>query len=387
MYILVLTRVDALWYFYGMTRIRTVGENRPYILLAEALRDKIVRGDVGADGFLGTEVELSRQHKLARMTVRRAVQMLVDEGLIERFPGRGLFVRDAKRRTRAVRFMAGNLYWAPIVQMSRGAREVAMRTGVELQLYDAHGDVEDDLAAIRRLPESGARGAIIVSLHSPRFNNELCGLIAKNFPFVVVDQQLSEIDAPSVCSDNILGGSLIARELMKAGHTRVSFIGDIDVSTTYARLIGLSEALADSGVRLMDALDITPEDRLGDWSACVSDAVRKIMAKPERPTALVCSCDSVARSAYRALAAAGVRIPEDVSIVGFDDDPMSEWLSPPLSTVHQCFEDVGKAAMELLLERMVNPARPAERRVVPVHYVARDSVCALRRHEYKLAAK
>lgn len=361
-----------------MTCTSTCTGLKPYARLAAELRTAIQSNQFPPGASIASEHELARRHKLARMTVRKAVQTLVDEGLLERKPGKGLFVRDHASETRTVRMMAGNLCWEPAVQISRAAREVAKTRGVALHLVDAHGHLQEDLAAILQLPASGARGAVIMSLHCPAFFHALCQLDVQGFPFVVVDQRLREVDAPSVSSDNAMGGRLVGEALLAAGHRRIAFLGDLEVSTTHDRLLGLREALADAGFPLDRALvkDVQGEDRFGDWTPRVAVAVRELMAREDRPTALACSCDAVARSAYRALNELGLRIPGDVSVTGFDDDPLAEWLSPGLSTVRQPFQEIGRAAMELLLDRMADSNRPNEHRELPVVFVARGSIAA-----------
>jgi LacI family transcriptional regulator len=116
------------------------------------------------------------------------------------------------------------------------------------------------------------------------------------------------------------------------------------------------------------------QDRLGDWSARVERATADLMGRPSPPTALFCSCDAVARSAYRALAAAGLNVPGDVSVVGFDDDPLAEWLSPGLATVRQPFHEMGERAVQCLRERMADPLVPVAQHVLPVSFVRRASL-------------
>jgi LacI family transcriptional regulator len=217
---------------------------------------------------------------------------------------------------------------------------------------------------------------MIMSLHCREFHNALSHLVAAGFPFVVVDQRLREIDAPSVCSDNVGGGALAATAVLEAGHRRIAFIGDLHADTTADRLKGVKKTLADRGMNLADTVSLEITDPFGDWEPCIKEKVRELMASNAAPTAVLCSCDSVARAAYRTLTGLGLSIPDDVSIVGFDDDPLAEWLDPPLSTIRQDFDEIGRIAMEKLVERMANPAAPSEHVHVPVDYVARDSVAA-----------
>ncbi len=349
--------------------------SRPaYVRLADELRTKLRKESVQPGSFFGTEVELSKKHSLARMTVRRAVQILVNEGLVERRPGIGVFSRDISRLTRTMKMLAGNLCWVPAIRISRSAQKTAREFGIELILCDAHGCVEDDIEAIKNLPDNEVGGAILMSLHSPAFNEALCHLISAKFPFVVVDQNLREITAPSVCSDNLSGGMLAARALIRAGHKKIAFIGDLNASTTMDRLNGAIVAIEKMDAKLIARLDVGTDDRYGDWEPDIKFSITELLESANRPTALICSCDTVARSSYRAITELGLRIPEDISVIGFDDDPMAEWLDPPLSTIQQPFDEIGRVAMNLLIERVANYGKPCNNVLLPVTYIERESV-------------
>ncbi|MEX0746240.1 MAG: GntR family transcriptional regulator [Phycisphaeraceae bacterium] len=350
-----------------------------YESLAERLRVSIREGRYKPGDLIGSEHQLARQVNISRMTVRRASELLVREGLLERRPGKGLYVRADNVTTRLIQIVAGNLQWEPSVQVSRGVQALAKARGIQVQLYDAHGDVEQDLTMLRQLPEGPAAGAIIMSLHSAAFNEAVFRLKAEGFPFVLVDQRLSDIEAPSVMADNYAGGYQVGQSLLKQGHRRIAFIGDIAAATVGDRLAGLRDAIADAGLPFDRSLVVElkeEQNRLGGWSEEIERATRDVRGRPEPPTAIFYSCDGVARPGYRALAAMNLRVPEDISVVGFDDDPLAEWLNPPLTTVRQPFSQMGEAAIELLCQRMENPRTPVEHRVLPAELVQRASTAA-----------
>jgi DNA-binding LacI/PurR family transcriptional regulator len=98
------------------------------------------------------------------------------------------------------------------------------------------------------------------------------------------------------------------------------------------------------------------------------------MTADEKPTAIFCSCDAVARLAYKSLNDLGLSVPDDVSVAGYDDDPLAEWLAPKLTSVRQPFMKMGEVAMELLRERIAKPDAPAVTKSLPVELVKRDSI-------------
>ena len=106
--------------------------------------------------------------------------------------------------------------------------------------------------------------------------------------------------------------------------------------------------------------------------------MQELFADPsaERPTAIFASCDAIARDVYAALGRLGLMVPRDVSVIGFDDDPLAAALVPGLTTVRQPFADMGRAAFEMLHRRLLDPAAPVEHRLVPVALVERASLAA-----------
>ena len=348
-----------------------------YAALAERLRRSIRAGTYVSGQLLGSEHQLAKQERISRMTVRRASELLVNEGLLERRPGKGLYVRGRAAKTKLIQVIAGNLEWEASLQVCRGAQGFAKDRGIELQLYDAHGDLGVDEEMLRNLPSSRAQGAIIVSLHNTSFNEALYQLKIAGFPFVLVDQRLEDIEVPSVTTDSVSGGRQAGQVLLDLGHRRIAFVGDLEASTTRERLAGLRDAINDAGLPFnrsyVGNLNVTAQERFQDWSGRINATVQELMARPDRPTAIFFSCDAVARAGYRTLGQLGLRIPQDVSVVGFDDDPLAEWLTPALTTVRQPFKAMGQAAIEMLCQRMDAPDAVVEHRVLKVELVERDS--------------
>ncbi len=165
--------------------------------------------------------------------------------------------------------------------------------------------------------------------------------------------------------------------LLEQGHKRIAFIGDLIAMTVRDRLAGLRDAISDAHLPFDRSLVVDlvcGEDRMGDWSDSIDQAAADLLGRDNPPTAIFCSCDGVAKLLYRTLAAMNLQVPQDVSVVGFDDDPIAEWLPPPLTSVRQPFNEMGQAAIELLRQRIENPDRPVEHRTLPVQIIHRQSV-------------
>lgn len=367
------------WYCTGLLNTGKHTSLPAYARLANELRRAVAKREFAPGARVAAEHELARRRGLSRVTVRRATELLVAEGLLERRAGKGLYVREREAAAaRVVRLLVHNLAWEPSVRVARGAQEVARRHGVEVRVVDAQGRQELYLEALSGLAQGGASGAILQALHTAAFHEEAARVKAQGLPLVVLDHHPRELGVPAVVADNYAGGALAGRHLAGLGHARVAFVGDCAASTVRARLDGFRDALAESGLALpREAVaDLAPDDVLGDWGELVRRAVRRLLGGVRRPTAVFCSCDAVARACYRACEALKLGIPRDVSVVGFDDDPLAEWLSPPLTTVRQPFAEMGRAAMELLLEQLAGRACKSAAVTLPVEWAARGSTDA-----------
>lgn len=345
----------------------------PFMELAEELRDRISGGGFKPGDFVGTEVQLAEYHRLSRMTARRAVQQLVDEGIVERRPGLGIFVSEKKSAPVRIRFMAGNLLWIPAVRVAHAVQECAAGPGFEIEVFDACGKLaafNDELAG---LADGGFSGAIVMSQHDAAFSRAVVELAAAKFPLAVVDQTLTDIPVASVASDNRRGGWLAAREFISLGHRRIAFIGDLSADTTATRAKGVADACAEASIPPPSQYDI-PGQRFADWEPMIRRRVEELLAASQLPTGIVCSCDAVARHVMRVLADCGVHVPDDMSVSGFDDDPIAEWTSPALTTVRQDFDAMGRMAFAMLERAIMRGTVAPEHADIPVTLVKRKSI-------------
>ena len=349
--------------------------------LVTRIRKSIDIGDLKPGALIGSEHELAREAGISRISVRRATDALMREGLIERKPGKGLFVRSKERSTSTVQVIVPDLRFDQCVQIVRGAQEYGAALGLRTQVYDAHSRIDFDIEMLRLLPESSAEGAIVVSWHHPRFAESLYDLKRRDYPFVLVDERLQDIHVPSVLADNYGGGYAAGKHLADAGHQRIAFIGDLAADTIRSRVDGLRDAMTDGGV-LFDRTRVFSWDAPldADWPSIIAGITRRAVDRPDPATAIVFGNDQTAAHGYVALRGLKLSVPDDVSVVGFDDNSLCSWLNPPLSTVRQPSVEMGGRAMQMLIEIMAKHRTPNARREDPTNvllstqWVGRDSV-------------
>lgn len=193
-------------------------------------------------------------------------------------------------------------------------------------------------------------------------------LTERGVPHVLVNRTLDHPESSSCAFDNIGGARALGRLLHGLGHERVGAIqGPTEYSTGRDRAVGLSQALRAAGIRIrrqhVRRVAYTYEDGFR--------AATDVLRAPEPPTALFCANDVVAIGALAAARATGLRVPEELTVVGFDDIPMAGWGMVALTTMRCDVRALAEAAIDLLLESL--QGRPARQVTVPTVLVARAS--------------
>ncbi len=250
----------------------------------------------------------------------------------------------------------------------RGVQRVAVENRMAVILTErAVGDSREDWVdgVIQRRP----RG-VILALSRLTAQAER-RLRVRDLPFVLIDPiSPPEFDAPAVGSANWEGGWLATRHLIALGHRRIAAV---TMPTTLlfarARLSGFQAALDEIGVDADPSLIIATHSRREDGIV----AGRRLLAARPRPTAIVAGTDVQAIGLYEAAREAGLRIPDDLSIVGYDDIPASEWLSPPLTTVRQPVVQMAEQATRMLVTMIGGHPLAVSRLTLDVSLVERSS--------------
>ncbi len=262
------------------------------------------------------------------------------------------------------------------MELIDGVESVAKEHGLSVVLTvtgDRHSPGADWLEGVlRRRPA----GVVLVFSDLPRALRER--LRARAIPFAIVDPAGDPSpDVPSVGSANWSGGLAATRHLIELGHRRIAAItGPEDMMCSLARLDGFRSAMNSVGLPIEPGFE-----RFGDFH--VEGGRRhalELLSRPDRPTAIFAGSDLQALGALEAARALGLRVPDDVSIVGYDDIPLSRWVSPRLTTVHQPLRQMGVEAAKLVLalrdEAVSSSAAkegPAARMDLATSLVVRDS--------------
>jgi LacI family transcriptional regulator len=235
-------------------------------------------------------------------------------------------------------------------------------------LYTTHRRKTKEATYVATLTRGMADGLLLVLPRNPEAYLE--SLRQRRFPYVLVDHQGIDDTGPAVGATNWQGAYDATRHLIELGHQRIGFVtGTLDRGCARDRLAGYQAALVEQG--------LTPDPQLiqeGDFFqprgyACA----QALLALPQPPTAIFASNDVSAFGVMEAVRDRGRRIPDDISIVGFDDIPQAAQVNPPLTTVRQPLEQMGRTAARMLLEIMDDPSHPAQRLQLATELVVRRS--------------
>lgn len=255
-----------------------------------------------------------------------------------------------------------------VVEVIRGVAESGLEAVVSSMATAPDGRWANRLAG------GGRRGAILVTSHlTPA---DLTVLSRAGVPLVVIDPvDLPSPEVPSVGATNWAGGLAATRHLADLGHTRIAAIGGPpDFLCSRARVDGYRAALERARLPVDDVLI-----RFGDFYHEGGYREAKALLKlPDRPTAIFAGNDEQALGVIRAAHESGLAVPDDLSVVGFDDLPIAAWSSPPLTTVRQPLADMGRAAGRMLQELIDGRPLENQRLELATPLVARGSTASPR---------
>jgi LacI family transcriptional regulator len=257
-------------------------------------------------------------------------------------------------RSRFVGVLAPSLLRFPLIpEILRGVAEIIESTTYELIMYSIAHSEERSTAIDQILSRKKKLISGLLAMLPGQTAYHLDELYDEGFPLVMIDDQIPPLKMPWVGVDNRQAAALAVQHLIQLGHQRIGIIqGPSSYLVSHERYLGYCDALAAAGLPLDPALAVRGDFEPPGGYACA----RELFALADRPTAIFSSNDHMAYGVLDAAKEMGVRIPEDVALVGFDDNSMSAHVHPPLTTVHQPFYEMGKEGISLLLSLIESAA-------------------------------
>ncbi|MGY1610122.1 MULTISPECIES: LacI family DNA-binding transcriptional regulator [unclassified Geodermatophilus] len=305
---------------------------------------------------------LNGRSDVAPRTRERVEQLLREHG----YQRRGGRARD---RARLVDLVFNDLDSPWAVEIIRGVEEAAHAEGVGTVVSAIHRRASATRAWLENLGARASDGAILVTSElDPTLRSELEEL---QVPAVVIDPAgVASLDVPTIGATDWAGGLSATDHLTGLGHRRIGFVGGpAPLWSSRARLDGYRAGLSAVGVAVDPALVLEGDFGYASGFECAGALLRL----PDRPTAVFAANDQMALGVYEAARRQGLRVPEDLSVVGFDDLPQAQWSPPPLTTVHQPLAQMGMLAARTVLRLMQGEPVEGPRIELATRLVVRDS--------------
>lgn len=330
-----------------------------------------------------TIVDVAREAGVSYATVSRVVNNGAHvrpekrERVLRAMAKLGFTINQQARSLRAGRsntigLLVRDLGTGYIGEIVRGIDVELADSQYDLMLYTTHRRKTKEATYVTVLTRGLADGLLLILPRDPEAYLE--SLRQRRFPFVLVDHQGIDDEGPAVGATNRQGAHDATRHLIELGHRRIGFVtGTMDLGCARDRLAGYRAAHADAGLPVDPALL-----REGDFfQPSGYSAAKELLALSNPPSAIFASNDVSAFGVMEAVRDTGKRIPDDMSIVGFDDIPQASQVNPPLTTVRQPLADMGATATRMLLELIEDRDRPAQRIELPTELIIRTSTRAL----------
>lgn len=351
-----------------------------------------------------TETQLSEHLDISRTTVRIALQRIEVEGLIKRTAGRGTFVVYRAQdhvASRSIGYLTCSFHNEIHTNILNSAQTELRSAGYQV-IFSNSQDRDDEARILRQLLDDEVAGLMIWANAKPSAATKaiLLEYEDRKIPIVFLDRPIAGIRADYVSSDNFGGAYDLVQHLIELGHQQiVPLIPNIDdLHPVNERHRGYVSAIEDSGMYVRAPWKINPPQRhefhetdiyhlVGPQSQLITEQVMRLMnegprnggAGPcggEAPTAIVCVNDILAIIAISALRKIGYQVPDDVSVVGFDDIGMASHIGVPLTTASQNAYELGKVASRMLIERLQGADMPPRAHQAPTQLRIRSSTAA-----------
>ena len=332
-----------------------------YLQIKNLLMDRFRDQNFHAGQRLSTEIELMEELAVSRTTIRQAIGELKEAGVVERRHGSGTYFQGLDPgHQKPTGGLVGliNFYFTDYIypDIVRGIEETLDEAGFSLVLANSRDNIDKEIRSVERLLEQGVQGLILEpsSNLQIRHDHPLLQLLdTVDIPVVTTHWGIGDKKVSTVTIDDIQAGYEATRYLRDRGHKRIAMVYKEDVQAGYDRFLGYHKAMDEAGCQVESQFVLTYNDK--DEIADLRQGyllTRKYLANKDLPTAVFYFNDYLAAQGYTALQEAGLKIGEDISVIGFDNYRNTETLYPPLTTYEHPKYDLGKWAAKILLDEM-----------------------------------
>jgi len=330
-------------------------KSNSYVPLSKQIKEKLLedirKGRILPGEKIPSEEKLAEEFGISRMTVREAIIELINENLLFRMPGKGTFLTQEFNNGQntikdLIVIKVPNLRNSFYFQIISGIQKVLSREGIEFTIFSERDNPIEEKIYLRKILKEKRKGLFLISSYYTHTNRSTVDKISKEIPIVIIDVEIPGISADMVMSDDYKGGFLITEHLIELGNKKILHLsGPVGDSSADERRNGYINAIEKYKIKEKII-------RFTKWS--LEDGyfeTKKYFLNYNADAIFACN-DEVAVGAYKALRELNLRVPEDISLVGYGNMEVGQILESPLTTVDQQAEKIGESAAELLINKI-----------------------------------
>lgn len=350
------------------------GSSPKYHQLKEFIKTQILRGEILPGEKITSENTLARQFKLSRHTVRQALGELENEGFICREKGRGTFCSfNWKNTVKNIAVLTTYISDYIFPAIIRGIEEVLSNNGYNLILANTNNDKSKEAQCLENFL-SQEIGALIIEPTKSALENTNIGyykeLEAKGIPYLMLHAYYPDLDPGYIIMDDAQGAYLATNHLLQLGHRRIAGIFKNDDLQGIKRQAGFLSALKE--------YDITENPNwIGNYTTeqlrtYPYQFTQNLLRQEDRPTAIVCYNDQIAVEVLEAIRNESLKVPDDISVVGFDDSSLATATEIKLTTIRHPKASMGRQVGENIIQMLTGKVTKP-RIIYPSELVIRSS--------------
>lgn len=353
-----------------------------YQALINYIKEQIAAGALCPGDKLPSENELSEQFSISRQTVRKAIGVLEEDGVVRRVKGSGTYLnydrRENLEQRNSIAVVTTYVESYIFPKTIQGIEKVLFDSGYSVQICFTNNTLEREKSILEDLlSRDDVAGVIVEGTKSglPNPNIPLYRqLLAKNIPVLFINTYYPELDAPHVSLNDVETAEKAVQYLIDHGHRDIGAILKLDDGQGRQRYLGYLSAMEAAGLAVSDSRMVWIDT---DESKQLAYCTEKILNRVEACTALLCYNDQIAFQLIRILSQKGIKVPEDVSIISIDDSDLALHSEVPITSLPHPKEKLGEKAAEVLLQ-MINGKKKDLTYEFGTRVVERESVTALK---------
>jgi DNA-binding LacI/PurR family transcriptional regulator len=311
---------------------------------------------------------LNNHPAISESTRERIIELAHQMGYVPNATARGLKT-SRTRALGAILQVMDDPFWSEVLE---GVDSILHPEGYSLFVASTHDDKQREKEVVQVMMQRGVDGILLLS---PQFREDQCQLLKSyDLPMVMVNNEGAVDCQYIIYNDDLYGAGLVTKHLIDLGHTRIAFLGKRRSASNNDRLAGFRAEMQAAGLKVDKRYiyHTSAGNPLGG-----REGAAYLLSLDEVPSGIVCYNDFLALGVYNYLQENGLRIPEDVSVVGYDNISIAAYLFPPLTTLHQHKFELGEGAARMMLEVLSN-RQQKNRNLPPSKKISMQGVLQIR---------